>query len=61
MDDKNQSHFGLVIKISIAYVEYGHVQNLNYQFWDMLHLFQLVILALEAKKGGEALITKQPQ
>ncbi len=25
---------------------------LNYQFWDMLHLFRLVILALEAKQGG---------
>ncbi len=37
----------------------GHAQNLNYQFWDMLHLFPLVILALEAKK--EALFTKQPQ
>jgi hypothetical protein len=27
MDDKNQCHFGLVIKISIVCVEYGHVQN----------------------------------
>jgi hypothetical protein len=40
------------MKISVVSVEYGHVQNWNYQFWDMLHLFPLVILALEAKKEG---------